>query len=223
MTEVAPIFVGEVIPAKTFAAEQASVREAAQAQSDAARILEDAHAEAARIVEAAQARADDMDRDLQAVADAQLAKFADERAVDEMAIAVQAVLQTGIELRRDFDAFTPWMRSFVVQAVERITGTLPAEMLWSGLIHKSLVDIRDRWNLVILCHPERVTLLTEIIAVDAALSDAVKGVQPNRDLGLDECLIQSANGMTDISLKTQLVTLMLALEKLAEDADGAGA
>jgi len=45
-------------------------------------------------------------------------------------------------------------------------------------------------------------------------------VQPDRDLDVDDCLLVSANGVLDISISTQIVTLLLAIE---HEYDGATA
>lgn len=184
----------------------------AEAQEKAQAIRARAEAEADEIIAAAHARADDMDRELREIADEQLLRFVDTNAIDEAARAVQRTLSEAHRIAADFDAVTPWMTEFVKAALFRITGEMPREELWTAVIQQALSDVRERWDLKLRCHPTRVNLFTGIIKNSKDLSETISLVQPDRDLDVDDCLLVSANGVLDISISTQIVTLLLAIE-----------
>jgi len=162
---------------------------------------------------------------VQQIADDQLERFIDGQAIEKAADSLREMLEATGTIRAEFDAFTPWLTDFVEASVLRITGALPPQTLWAGLIEQSLSDIRDRWNLVLLCHPTLVVHLKTAVSATPALREVIRDVHPDRTLGLEDCLIQSGQGITDISLSTQLGALVKALEKFpadSPDADSAG-
>jgi flagellar biosynthesis/type III secretory pathway protein FliH len=64
-----------------------------------------------------------------------------------------------------------------------------------------------------------VALIKSVIAADPSLKSAFQDVRGERSFEADKCLIESASGVIDISIPTQIVTLMFALEKVASDSE----
>lgn len=209
MSDILRMHSGRVIAAQDFAEAQKNEAEVKEATETAADIIARAEQRAAEIIANAEAR-------VQQIAQTELERFVDEEAIDNVAAGVQVMLNAAETIRDEFDAYTPWMLEFVETSVMRITGVLPAEKLWAGLIEQGVSDLRDRFNLVLHCHPTKLTELREAVAGSKFLCKSVRDVFPDRSLGLDECLIQSGQGITDISLSTQLAAVLKALREMAQ-------
>lgn len=216
MTESVRLYAGRVIPAKQFTAQRQNEAEVVASRETAADIVAKAEARAQDIITAAEARAVDIEASVKQIADDQWIRFVDVDAVDQAARALQTMISTSTTIRADFETFTPWMQSFVQDAVTRIIGAVPPATMWSGLLHQSLSDIQDRWSLVLRVHPSHATLLKAVIQADPILKDAFKDVHPDRNLEKDDCLIEGSQGVTDVSLKTQIGALLMALEDAVE-------
>ncbi|MEM9852814.1 MAG: hypothetical protein AAF841_00030 [Pseudomonadota bacterium] len=205
-----------LLTANEYAARQAEAEDIRVAKSEAERITEAAQAEAARIVADAQARADELDAEMRRIADQELGRFVETHAIDEAARAVQQVLETSSAMKSDFDALGPWFSDFVETALERITGELPKRKLWAGIIREGLKDSRERWSLTLRCHPKLVDLMNEVLEEDDKLAEAIVAVEGDRDLPREACYLVSKKGVLDISVKTQVKTLVRAIEYMTE-------
>lgn len=219
MDDEIKLFSGRVITQESFSERQRSSTAAIEAADEAVKILADAHAQAEVILDDARNRAVQEEIKIRQIANDELSHFVDTGAIDRAADAVRDIIKDGQKMRSDFVAFTPWMQDFVQATVQRITGAMPPADLWRGLISQALLDVRDRWDLVLRCHPQHVALIKSVIAADPSLKSAFQDVRGERSFEADKCLIESASGVIDISIPTQIVTLMFALEKVASDSE----
>lgn len=210
MTQTLRLNAGRIIRAEDFEQQKKTESEIREAKGKAEDIIAAAEARAAEIIANAEAN-------VQSIADDQLERFIDVQAVEKAADGVRDMVMATDTIQRDFEAFTPWMIEFVEASVRRITGAAPQDAHWAGLIEQGLSDIRERWNLVLHCHPTMVADLKAVVSSTPSLSKAIKDVHPDRSLRLEDCLVQSAHGVTDISFSTQMAALVMAIEKLGAD------
>lgn len=214
MTANLVIHDAQILTAATFGAMQAEKIDTVAAQTEAERILAEARAEAEAIVAEAEAKAADVQEDLKLIADESLMKFVDTQAIDRVAQAVQQTLDEAQKVRDDFDAFTPWLRDFVTTAVTRITGQQPPEKLWGDVLTQALVDVRDRWDIVLRCHAACAPLFTHLLDQNPKLAGQIREVQIDRTLREDEVHLVTAKGVVDLSIATQVETVLRTIDEV---------
>ena len=219
-----PIHAGRILSAADHAAQQAaqSASETALRRADA--LIEDAQARAHRLIEEAEGRAQAREAELARLSDETLSAFVDERAVDELANAVILVLREVARIRTDFDALSPWLGTLLGAGLERIVGRLPPDEMWTGLLDEALGEMRDRWDLVLRCHPSEAERLGALIARAPTLARSIREVQPDRELEPGGCVLVGARGLLDVGVATQLAAVVRAVETLGaeEVASGGG-
>lgn len=200
--------------------EQAALDVLAAAEARAAEIIALAEAQATQIEEAAHARNAAREAELQQVSDEALSRYLDTTAIDHAARAVQEMLDQSARIQHDFNDMAPWFRPLIRKAIEQIIGQLPEETVWTGLVEQALNEVRDRWDLVLRCHPSNQKFLTDVIEGSETLSRSLREVQGDRSLTVEDCFLVSGQGVLDIGLPTQLETFLRAAEALfdAEEA-----
>lgn len=209
-------FEGHIVSSGAIAREQRRMENLDVAHDEAMQIVSEAQQEAARIVAAAEAQALAISNKMRDTSDAALARFMDVQAVENVAGTIESALRCTQDLRADFEAFAPWMTSFVRAAIMRIIHGMPPAQMWDGLLTNALREVPERWNLIIRCHPAQAPILRETVSSNAALDASIADVIPDNSLQRDACLIESNQGVTDVSIATQIVPLVYAIENLAK-------
>lgn len=219
MNEKLRIVQASVIEASAYQQSLRNGEQASGARSEASRILAEARAEAELIVAAAEQRAQQTEMHLQQISDETLMRFVNTDAVEETALAVQKLLEEASKVRADFDAFAPWMTAFVKATVARITDQIAPDDLWDGVVSQALVDIRDRWNIVLRCHPSRESLFRAMKNRETgALAELINDLEVDRNLRCDECHLVTSKGVVDISVSTQVASVLRALDQMSNAA-----
>lgn len=188
---------------------QAQAGDTAKAQD----IVQEAQAQAQQIIAQAEARAAQMDRDLAAISDQALQRFLNEDVLNQTVEGLANLLTQSQRVREDLEQVETWIKPLIQTAVVKIIGTLPHDTVWTGLINQSLAEVRDRWELVLRCHPSRQTSLTQLIEAAPALSKAIREVQGDRSLGIEDCHLVTGQGVLDIGVETQINTFLDAVER----------
>jgi len=206
----------QILTADAYTALQTQKTEVTAAHDEAAEILAQARAQAAAIIADAEANAAQLETDVEQIADTTLLRFMDTHAIDEAADAIRHTLREAQRLRYDFEAFTPWMREFVVNAVARMTQQLPPEEMWEGVLSQALMDIKDRWTLVLRCNPSYAPFFTSLVKNSPSLAGHITAVQVDRDRKEEEVHLVSASGVVDVSIPTQVDTVLRVFSEVAE-------
>lgn len=197
-----------VVSLADFESAVADAKAISGAQAAADRIVADAQQRAAQILEAAEANATRQVQQLQNMSDDALQRFLDERAVEHVAIAIKSILDEHAKLKRDFDATTPWIAELVETAVRRIIGRMPEDEVYRDIIASSMSELRDRWDLVLRCHPDKELIVTQVISQNERLRAAFREVQSDRSMAENAVWIVSAQGVLECSIETQIAALL---------------
>ncbi len=214
------VFSGAVVKAQDYHAQIAQKEQDAQDEKQAQDIIAAAKLRAAEIIAEAETRAAARDAELTQISDEVLQRFMNEHAIDDAARAVRYMVDLTARVREDFEDMSPWFRPLVRGAVEQIIGQMPEAEVWTGLVEQSLNEVRDRWELVLRCHPSRQAMLTELVASSDTLARAIREVQGDRDLSPLDCFLVSGQGVLDIGIETQLETFLRTVEMMFDAEDG---
>ncbi|MEM8978516.1 MAG: hypothetical protein AAGD04_03470 [Pseudomonadota bacterium] len=209
--------IARVLTAADFAKAVKTKKQTEHAQSEAAQILAAAQAEAEQIVRAAEAKAAENEQRLKELSDQSLERFLNEDAVDATARALAKLMDQTATMRNELDDAKTWIVPIVRTAFKRIIGTLPTDDVLTGAIEQSLGEVRERWDLVLRCHPSLQRQIASVIEENPRLSGAIREVQMDRTLQLSECQLVSGQGVLDIGVDTQMETFLRALEQLLDE------
>lgn len=193
---------------------------AAEAGTEAQKILANAEAEAAAIVARAQDHAAEVERRLADHSEESLSRFLNEDVVDLSAGALVQLFAQSRQIREDMEHADRWLRPLVETAILRIIGSLPQEQVMSAVLVQSLSELRERWDLAVRCHPSLQELISDVVSEDSRLSGAIREVQVDRALGLEELRLVSGQGILDIGVTTQVETFLRAVERYLGEEEG---
>jgi type III secretion protein L len=100
----------------------------------------------------------------------------------------------------------------VAEAVSRIVRAMPPEILTKSVIQAALDEVQgERGRVVLRLHPERVAL-AETWLRERPMTGAISiVVEADTTLGLDDCMLETANGVIETGLDIQLQALHTAL------------
>lgn len=221
------VHTAQVLTAEDYTALQGRKSETEAAQSEAERILAEAHAQAesvqaeaearaAAIVAEAEEKAAQLETDIRHIADASLERFVDTQVIDHAAEAIRHTLKELQKLRLDYEAFTPWMREFTLATIQKMTQHMPPETVWEGVLNQALMDTKDRWNLVLRCHSSYAKLFNSLVKTSPTLAGHISAVQVDRTLKEEDVHLVTANGVIDVSIPTQVDTVLRVFSEVAE-------
>lgn len=205
-----------VMSAADFQAAMEEKADRKRASTEATRLIEEAEARAAEIIAAAEAEADDVRAGLEKISEQELEKFVNTRALDEVADGLVTMVNEAQKVRRDFDDLKPWLTDLVGQALNRVLGTLPREEVLEQALVNTMAEMRERWDLILRCHPDLAPAFKDIVAHQPELADAIKEIQVDHDLDLDDCLLIGRQGILDVSVTTQVEAFTRALELMVD-------
>jgi len=211
-----------LLTAKQFAKLSRELEERARARSEAEIMLAKAKEQADAIIAQAEKKAEEQERRLAEMSDEALQRFLNEDAIDISARALGNLLEHSKQIRKDLDQAQTWILPVLRTAFKRIIGNLPEDDVLAGSIAQSLNEVRDRWDLVLRCHPTLQKQLAQIVEEDSRLSAAIREVQVDRALTVDECRLVSGQGILDIGVNTQIETFLRAIEQFLEEENEQG-
>ena len=191
---------------------EAALRARHDARGEAERILAEAREAAEAIRAAAQAEAEARTRTLRRVADEELRRFVDAEALSRNAEALADVLRAAAEIRRGFEALTPWVVALVEASLRRILGALAPEDAAGRIVAAAVADLRLREGLALRVAPEDLTTLRAARAAHPERFEAVVAVVADAELPPGALVLDGAGGLVDVSLEAQLGRLRAHLE-----------
>lgn len=211
---------GSVLSAAQYSQALTDLDVAVEAGTEATQILQNAEAQAATIVERAETRAAEIERHLGDLSEESLSRFLKEDVVDLSAGALVQLFAQSRRIREDMDQADRWLRPLLETAISRIIGTFPQEDLLNRVLVQSLSEVRERWDLAVRCHPDLQELIADVVAEDSRLSGAIREVQVDRALGLDDLRLVSGQGILDIGVTTQVESFLRAVERYLAEEEG---
>ncbi|MEM6941346.1 MAG: hypothetical protein AAF943_17950 [Pseudomonadota bacterium] len=188
-----------------------------RASEEADALLADAQAEAQRIIAAAEAEAEELREGIAKISEQELEKFVNTRALDEVADSLVAILNESARLRADFNGLKPWLSDLLRTSLDRVLNEMPERLRIESALTQTMNEVRERWDLILRCHPDLAPMFKEVIGARRELSGAIKEVQVDRDLTAQDCFLIGHQGILDISIATQVDALVRALEKMIAD------
>ncbi len=210
--------IGRVMSAIEYAGLTEDIAERVNAREEAEKIIATAQEQAQQMMQQAEARALQHEAQLKEIADQSLERFLNEDAVDMTARALGHLLEQARQIRADLDEAEIWVIPLIRLAIKRIVGTIPEEDILTGVVSQSLNEVRDRWNLVLRCHPTLQRQLANIVESDQKLQAAIREVQIDRSLEVEDIRLVTAQGILDIGVNTQIETFLRSIEHfLGED------
>jgi flagellar biosynthesis/type III secretory pathway protein FliH len=204
--------IGRVMSAIEYAGQTEDIVERVNAREEAERIVAAAQEQAQQMMKKAEARALEHEAQLKEIADQSLERFLNEDAVDMTARALGSLLEQARQIRADLDEAEIWVIPLIRLAIKRIFGTIPEEDILKGAVSQSLNEVRDRWDLVLRCHPALQRQLANIIEGDQKLHAAIREVQIDRSLEVEDIRLVTAQGILDIGVNTQIETFLRSVE-----------
>ncbi len=113
------------------------------------------------------------------------------------------------ERRKSVDAE---LVALVADAVSRIVRNLPPQILMENLIETALDEAQgERGRVVLRVHPERVAVVEAWLRQRPASDGMSIVLEADGALGLDDCTLQTSNGVIETGLGIQLQALRTAL------------
>lgn len=179
------------------------------AEAMAKQIINAAEDEAAHILTSAAQKAqeayDSGIAALKADQDALLARYQQEIS----ALAMMDALFAAGRLTERFDALSPWIDQLVIKAVTRIVGAMPTDQKFLGPLKECLREARMDWQMRLRVHPQDYALLTRLRADPEceALFKAVADIVEDPLLAPGDCLLESPEGLIDVSIRAQVAQL----------------
>jgi len=103
----------------------------------------------------------------------------------------------------------------VMDAVTRIVGQLPPALLTERLIESALTEARaDRGNVTLRLHPERAAAAEAWLRRSAHDHPSLRlNLEVDATLGRDDCSVETANGVIEAGIQTQLAALSTVLHE----------
>jgi type III secretion protein L len=113
------------------------------------------------------------------------------------------------ERRKSVDAE---LIGLVSDAVTRIVRALPPEMLTESVIQTALDEVQgERGRVVLRIHPERMAVVDTWLRQRSTPELISIAVEADSTMGLDDCTLETANGVIETGLDIQLQALRAAL------------
>jgi flagellar biosynthesis/type III secretory pathway protein FliH len=198
------------IPANEFAARLAACDALSQARAEAAQIRADALAEASAMRQAALAEITTERAAFQTLVKECTDDVLDQNRLEASAAAMLDVLDKADAICRRFDALSPWIGALVMDTVSQIIGVLEPDERLQRLLTQALGDARRGWQVRLRAHPDTVDLLRNLLlhwAGPEGVQSAVTDVVADDTLPKGGCLVESEQGLIDITVEAQIAAL----------------
>lgn len=194
---------------------------ASAAANDKIATVNPAHAEAQLILARAEAQAETIISRAEGVAQ----RIRDEaeqhaRTIRETRLA-QDLLTFSRKLRRELDDVRPLLAKIVTDGVEAIVGSLPEDDRAERMIRRALRDLDDARAVVLYAARQDQAQLTRLVrGLHARGETTIRSVEPDSDLALGNCRLDSGGISVEIGLSAQLEVLqsLLLRERVGEAA-----
>ncbi|MFQ6550983.1 FliH/SctL family protein [Aestuariibius insulae] len=190
------------------------------AKSEADRIIADAKAKAQDVLRRAEATRKEQSELIRSISDDQLKKFMDQEAITRSAQAFAAALEQAADLRREFEALTPWLENFVESSVRRIIGTLSDAEVIARIVRQGVGDLQSDGGLALRIHPDDSDVTRAAMDEFPNHFEAIKEVCFDGSIAQGSLILNGGGGSVKIDLETQLSALTRWIkEQIPDEAD----
>lgn len=201
-----------LIPAQEFDEQSKIVKTLEDAKGHADQLIADAERQSDEIIADVTASIDDVVRLAESKVAKKLAADAAEKRESEATLASLELLAVARAIKEDYEAADTWLVDLIMTALRRVFDDMDAEQRAKGLIRAAVAETASRWDLRVKVHPNQAQVFQTLLETQP---DALKGVQAilsDDTLSLDDIILESAGGLTQIAHQDQLDHLLAALE-----------
>jgi flagellar biosynthesis/type III secretory pathway protein FliH len=190
-------------------------REVGATFREAKELVETARAETRRIRQIAESQAAARDSAFRMIATETVDRYLDKQRIEAAAIAAARLIRDAGAIRKEFDALTPWLCTFLREAVERLLGEINDDQLIARLVAQGAASFKSARDVVVLVHPSDLGKLQAAQVAHPLLFTGVTGIRADTRLRPGAVTLEGEGGSVDASLMTQVDILCREIEGAA--------
>ncbi len=157
---------------------------------------------------------------IRTISDEELKAHLDLDTLRNNAAVFAGAMESITAMKRDFDAIQPWLTRLVEDSLRRIIGTLDAEETVARIVAQAAREIDPGQHSVVRAGTRAFVELREAQVRYPRYFEGIAAIQPDASLDENAIFLECPIGITEISLDTQIDTLLdfLATRPSAGDA-----
>ncbi|MEL7093073.1 MAG: FliH/SctL family protein [Pseudomonadota bacterium] len=178
----------------------------ARAERRADDIIGFATIQAERMTKAAQSAVAAMEQRIAAEAEETAERTAALLETKQQAIEALSAMEQVTAIAADYAQLDSWITDTVLSAVRSIVADMAPQDRCTGQIRAALARTKDRWNLVLSCHPDDYPMTLAAVA-QGNFEDAITNVICDATVAPGVCYLKSATDHVELNMPVQLEAL----------------